>query len=304
MAVEPDRWSRWLLERRDAGTERQRTVTLDHLAEIRDRVLLAAEPLEGATLIDVGTGDALIGLGALDRVGPDGLVIFSDISKALLEQCEHAVKSRGALDRAQFATANAQDLVEIPDSSADIVTTRSVLIYVADKAKAFAALYRVLRPGGRLSLFEPINQLMFPEPIDRFWGYEIRSVIDLAARVKATFAALEDSAFHAAMMDFDDRDLSRFAEKAGFERVHVECHIDIEPGAPMRSVSLDALLDSSPNPNAPTVREAIIAALSGSEQQKFLAELERAFAENKPVRRMAVAYLAARKSLFAPLADR
>ena len=53
------------------------------------------------------------------------------------------------------------------------MTTRSVLIYVADKAAAFAAMYRVLRPGGRISLFEPINRLMFPEPPDRFWGYDV-----------------------------------------------------------------------------------------------------------------------------------
>jgi arsenite methyltransferase len=38
------------------------------------------------------------------------------------------------------------------------LTTRSVLIYVADKAGAFREFHRVLRPGGRISLFEPINR--------------------------------------------------------------------------------------------------------------------------------------------------
>jgi hypothetical protein len=99
------------------------------------------------------------------------------------------------------------------------------------------------------------------------------------------------------MMDFDDRDLARLAESAGFERLHLECHIDVEPGSLMRAVSLDALLDSSPNPLAPTVREAIGAALTEVEQERFLAELGRAVVEGNGIRRSAVAYLAARRSL-------
>ncbi|MBV9423149.1 MAG: methyltransferase domain-containing protein [Solirubrobacterales bacterium] len=225
MAAKPDRWSRWLLERRDAGSERQRVVALDRLGRVRDRVLDAAEPLDGATVLDVGAGDGLIGLGALDRVGAGGAVIFADISPALLEQCRRAAKELGALDRTRFIQAKAEDLAEVPDGSVDVVTTRSVLIYVDDKAKAFAAFARVLRPGGRVSLFEPINRLMYPEPPGRFCGYDLGAVTDLVAKVNSTFDDLEDPAFRAAMMDFDDRDLTSLAEAADFERVHVECHI-------------------------------------------------------------------------------
>lgn len=296
MAVERDRWSRWLLERRDAGSERQRAVALDRLGAIRDRVLDAAEPLEGATLLDVGAGDGLIGLEALERVGADGAVIFADISPALLEECRKATKELGALDRARFIQSKAEGLDEVSDSSVDVITTRSVLIYVEDKAKAFAAFARVVRPGGRVSLFEPINRLMFPEPAGYFWGYDLGPVADLVAKVNSTFTVLEDPAFRGAMMDFDDRDLARLAEAAGFDRVHVECHIDIKPGSLIRPVSFEALLDSAPNPNAPTVREAITTALDDSEQERFLAELNRAFLRDASVQRMAVAYLAASKS--------
>jgi ubiquinone/menaquinone biosynthesis C-methylase UbiE len=38
----------------------------------------------------------------------------------------------------------------VADGSVDVVTTRSVLIYVAEKAQAFAAFARVLRPQGRI----------------------------------------------------------------------------------------------------------------------------------------------------------
>jgi ubiquinone/menaquinone biosynthesis C-methylase UbiE len=281
-----------LLERRDAGCERQRAVALEHLSGVRDRVLVGAEPLAGATVLDVGSGDGLIGLSALERVGPNGLVIFADISEALLERCRQRVASRGLLDRARFVTAEAETLADVADGSVDVVTTRSVLIYVAEKARAFTAFARVLRPKGRISLFEPINRLMFPEPEDRFWGYEVAAVADLATKVKAQFVA-GDSAFQRAIRGFDDRDLVRFAQAAGFECVRSECNITIEPGSLMNPVSFEALLDGAPNPNAPTTREAIAAALTEPQQERFLAELKRAFTQGKPVRKMAGVYLVA-----------
>jgi arsenite methyltransferase len=294
MAIQPDRWSRWLLERRDGGNERQRTISLDHLAPLRDRVLDAAEPLEGATLLDVGAGDGLIGRAALDRVGADGQVIFSDVSEPLLEQCREQVAAQGCLDRARFVRATAEDLEGIPDGSVDVITTRSVLIYVTDKARAFARFARVLRPGGRISLFEPLNRLMYPESEGRFWGYRIPAASDLAAKVRTRFAG-DDPAYREAMMGFDDRDLARLLEAAGFETVHVECHLDISPGSWAHPVDLDALLDIAPNPNAPTVREAIADALTEPERRRFLDELGRAVAEGDAVRRMAGAYVLATK---------
>ena len=295
MPAEPDRWSRWVLERRDGGSREQREATLAHLAAIRGRVLRNAEPLEGRTLLDVGAGDGLIGLEALDRVGPDGRVIFSDVSRALLECCRDAVRSREALDRAEFVTAAAEDLAGIPDESVDVATARSVLIYVVDKPAAFASLYRVLRPGGRISLFEPINRLMFPEPDGRFCGYDLSSVGELVARVRAIFTAGEP-ADRTAMMGFDDRDLAKLAEEAGFDSVHVECHIDIDRGGGDSPISLEALLDGAPNPNAPTAREAVDAALTAPEQAQFMTALAKAFKDRRAIRRMAVAYLSATKS--------
>jgi methylase of polypeptide subunit release factors len=97
-----DRWSRWLLERRDAGLEDQRTKALEHLAGIRDRVLNNAEPLQGATLLDVGAGDGLIGLAALERVGPNGTVIFSDVSEALLSHTEEQARALTEPEQRRF----------------------------------------------------------------------------------------------------------------------------------------------------------------------------------------------------------
>jgi arsenite methyltransferase len=283
------------LDRRDAGDAAQRDATLEHLAQVRDRVLQAAGSLDCVTLLDVGCGDGLIGLRALDLVGSAGTVIFADVSDALIEHCREAVRGGGARERARFVVAEAEDLAGIAAASVDVVTTRSVLIYVQDKARALSAMHRVLRPGGRISLFEPINRLMFPEPDDRFWGYDVTGATDLAAKVKAVFDRTDQPGAVDAMMGFDDRDLVRLAEQAGFDRIHVECHIDVEPGSLMRSVTVAALLGSAPNPSAPTVGEAIAAALTEPEHQRFVAALEQALTEDRAVRRMAVAYVAACK---------
>lgn len=68
----------------------------------------------------------------------------------------------------------------------------------------------------------------------------------------------------------------------------------------MTPVSFDALLDSAPNPNAPTTREAIAAALTESEQCRFVSALRPALEERRATRRMAGAYVVAQ--LAAPTA--
>jgi arsenite methyltransferase len=296
MSGDVDRWSRWHAVR-DAGGADERQVVSARLRRARAELLGAVEPLDGATLLDVGTGDGLIGLGALDLVGPRGSVIFSDISAPLLERCREAVDAHPARERARFVVAHVEDLVGVADSSVDVVTARAVLVFVTDKASAFAEMHRVLRPGGRISLREVVGRLMFPEPPERFWGYDLSSVLKLCVRVKAAHAELENPAFRTAMLDFDDRILVDLARAAGFDRVHVECHIDLEPGALMPAATLERLLDSAPTPVSPTIAEAVDRALNSIERGEFLAALRDAIDAGNAMRRTAIARVVAHKPL-------
>lgn len=291
MGTTPDRWAQWLSDRRDAGDDAQRRITLDRLRPIRDEVLDQAGALDGATIADVGCGDGLIGLAALERVGPDGTVIFADISPALLERAEQAADECGLADRARFVATRAEDLEGIPDASVDVLAMRSVLIYVLDKPSAFAAMHRVLRPEGRISLFEPINRLTYPEPDDRLWGYPVGAMRELADRVKQGYERLTDPAARS-MLDFDDRDLVRYAVEAGFPEVHLTLRLKVVPGG-MRAASFDSLLDGAPNPLAPTLRESIHDALDDPARQRLLDHLRTMFTTTQPTNHWAGAYLTA-----------
>jgi SAM-dependent methyltransferase len=157
MAESGDRWARWLGERRFAGDEETRARAFANLLiPLRDAVLDGAEPIAGATMLDIGCGDGLIAFGSLDRGAAE--VVFADISSDLLVQCQDLADAAGVRRRCRFVQAPAEDLAAVETGSVDAATVRSVLIYVADKRAAFREFARVLRPGGRLSIFEPINR--------------------------------------------------------------------------------------------------------------------------------------------------
>src|SRR5215475_12484414 len=130
-------WSQWLLHRRFSGDQSAMQEALTKfLYPVRDKVLSHANLGEGETLLDVGCGDGLIAFGALEKV-KTSRVIFSDISQDLLDHTQSLAREMNLSERCQFLHASADDLFSITDATIDVVTTRSVLIYVSAKQKAF-----------------------------------------------------------------------------------------------------------------------------------------------------------------------
>lgn len=262
-----DRWSRWLLHDRFGGDSVAFGRTLELLEPIRDRVLSSARIVPGATVLDVGCGDGLLGFGALPLVGDTGCVVFSDVSEELLERCREIAAELGVLDRCRFVESSAESLAGIEDHSVLVVVTRSVLIYVEDKSSAFAAFHRVLEPGGRISLFEPVNRRMTDLNRDTFFGYDSGPIRDLVVKVLAVFEAVAPP--DGPMMGFDETDLLRLAESAGFSNITVSLELSSVDQAPFAGVGWSQLLDISPNPHAPTYREAIERALTSEEANRL-----------------------------------
>ena len=288
-----DRWHRWLLDVRFGGDPAARQEVLTgFLYPVRDEVLDRARLRPGETLLDVGTGDGLIAFGALDRLGPSGQVIFSDISRDLLDHCREAARAQGVLDRCRFVLAPADALAGVGDASVDVVTTRSVLIYVKDKAAALREFYRVLRPGGRVSLYEPINVLMYARDPDRLFGYDTRQVRAIAAKLEALYESIQPTGIDP-MVDFDERDLVRHAEHAGFPTVRLDLRITV--AAAKQPVPWQRFLRMSGNPLMPPLAEAMQRVLSPEEIAEFTAQLRPLVESGTGRERRAVARLTAVK---------
>lgn len=288
-----DRWHRWLLDRRFGGDTAARRQDLSaFLYPVRDTVLDKARLRSGDTLLDVGTGDGLIAFGALDRLGPAGQVIFSDISPDLLDHCRTAAAAEGLLDRCSFVLASADSLAGVPDASVDVVTTRSVLIYVKDKVAALREFYRVLSAGGRVSIFEPINVLMSGCDPDRFFGYDVGPVATIAAKIQALHESIQPPGVDP-MLDFDDRDLVRLTKDAGFGEIDLELRVSVKNSKP--PVPWDRFLRMSPNPLIAPLAEVLDSVLSPQEAAEFTEWLKPLVESGTGQERMALAYLTAVK---------
>lgn len=290
-----DRWSRWLLHDRFGGDAEALRRAMEFLGPIRDKVLRSARITSGATVLDVGCGDGLLGFGALAMVGDTGLVVFSDVSDDLLDRCRRIASEHGVLERCRFIRSLAESLVGIEDESVDVVVTRSVLIYVEDKSAAFAAFRRVLKPGGRISLFEPVNRRMADLNRDTVFGYDSAPIRELAVKVRAVLEAAAPA--EGPMMGFDETDLFHLAEDAGFTNVAVSLELFAIDQPPSGGIGWPELLATRPNPNAPTYGEAAEQALTRDEAARFESYLRPLVDEGIEGRvRMAVAYVTAERS--------
>jgi ubiquinone/menaquinone biosynthesis C-methylase UbiE len=292
-----DKWMEWLLQRRYGGNARQCQHMLANLARVRDHVLQNAQIAPGNSVLDLGTGDGLIAFGALEQVGDDGTVIFSDISQDALDHCHACAHHLGALDRCQFLRASADDLSQVSDTVVDVVTIRSVLIYMTPKQQVFDECYRILKSGGRLSLFEPINRFSHGSP-HLFLGNDVTPIQEIADKVGQVYRQLQPPESDP-MLTFDERDLLQYAEQAGFSDIELELRARISPMIWLGG--WEALLHTAMNPNAPTLAEVIDQALTPLEAQQFEQYLRPRIETGQGTKRVAQAYLWAAKGAEAQM---
>jgi arsenite methyltransferase len=151
-----DIWSTWLMHNRHGGDTNAERVIREDTARFADRVISGAHIEAGMTLLDVGTGDGLVAFRALAQVGPELNVVLTDVSAPMLAHVQKQAANKGVSNQCTFILCSADNLTQIADTSVNAVVTRAVLSYVDNKPGAFNEFYRVLRPGGRVSICEPI----------------------------------------------------------------------------------------------------------------------------------------------------
>ena len=109
---------------------------------------LNAQP--GERILDVGCGPGFYVAETLDRVGPDGSVVGVDPSAAMLAISGKRVAGRENVELREGAATP----LPVDDASFDAALSVQVFEYIADTAAALAELHRVVRPGGRVLIWD------------------------------------------------------------------------------------------------------------------------------------------------------
>jgi demethylmenaquinone methyltransferase/2-methoxy-6-polyprenyl-1,4-benzoquinol methylase len=128
----------------------------------------------GDRALDVATGTGDLAMALAERVGPDGEVVGSDFSEAMLELARR--KAPGI----RFETANALDL-PYEDDSFDAATVGFGARNFSDLPRGLREMARVVRPGGRVVVLE-ITTPKRP-PLSWFFRVWFDRVVPLIGRV-------------------------------------------------------------------------------------------------------------------------
>jgi arsenite methyltransferase len=115
------------------------------------------------TVLDVGSGAGTDLLLAARRTGRGGRAIGVDMTEEMITACRTAAREAG-LDHVEVRKGDLHAL-PLDDASVDVVISNGVLNLAHDKERAFAEVFRVLRPGGRLQLADIVVKEELSESI-------------------------------------------------------------------------------------------------------------------------------------------
>lgn len=104
----------------------------------------------GESVVDLGSGGGIDAIFAARAVGPSGRVLGIDLLPEMVDRARENVAAAG-LDNAEFVESEIE-AIPLPDGCVDAVISNGVISLSARKARVFAEVLRVLRPGGRICL--------------------------------------------------------------------------------------------------------------------------------------------------------
>jgi len=149
-------WSAWLRAMLETEGEDASTSFGHGYQRIADRVVQHASVHEGDLVVDVGTGTGLLAFAAGQAAGSAGRVIGVDSDADCIRRCRGRAEQLG-LGHLEFRHGNVLSL-PVDTGCADAVLCRSVLCHIRDKRTPVAQWHRVLKEGGRFSLYEPVDR--------------------------------------------------------------------------------------------------------------------------------------------------
>ena len=120
---------------------------------------------EGDAVLDLGSGAGNDCFVARAIVGETGKVTGIDFTDAMLEKAR-ANNEKLGFSNVEFVKG---DIEEMPlvDNQFDVIVSNCVLNLVPDKTKAFAEIYRVLKPTGHFCVSDVVLKGVLPEKLQK-----------------------------------------------------------------------------------------------------------------------------------------
>ena len=117
---------------------------------------------EGETVLDLGSGGGKICYIASQIVGPSGKVIGVDMNPAMCRKAKAHATDRGTVMECH---EGAMEAIPVPDASVDAVISNGVINLSFRKRKVIEELFRVVKPGGRISITDIVSAKQLTQSI-------------------------------------------------------------------------------------------------------------------------------------------
>jgi len=116
----------------------------------------------GETVLDLGSGAGLDAVIASWQVGPGGSVIGVDLNPAMCVKAQAHVAAAG---RQMECRQGGMEDIPVSDASVDVVISNGVINLSFRKRRVIEEVFRVLRPGGRISITDIVSAKQLSQSI-------------------------------------------------------------------------------------------------------------------------------------------